>query len=577
MKTMMDDHQLLAKYAREGSQEAFAELLARHLNLVYSAALRQVRAVQLAEDVSQMVFANLARKAASIPRKAVLAGWLHRDTRFTALDLLRAETRRQAREQEAVAMNISGHETSPDWEQLRPFLDEALDQLEPAERDALLLRFFEQQSLKQIGATLGSGEEAARKRVSRGLDKLRALLARRGVTTSASALSVVLTANAVQAAPAVLSSTILSTALTAPVAAAGSITAYEAVKTILMTKLKTAVFAVVLAGGVTAAIVQSKTNQRLSTENRDLAAQNYKLANLKADNTGLSNLTAQSSQDNLTPEQQSELLRLRGEVTRLREDAARLAATPLPATTNQPAAAADKPAPKPLTANVTARVPDGLTLVTGGWSNQPGKRVLMFLTPSMVQDNSANSTNPITVLCSAKFVEAPVETLAQLGLEKLTSEGPESSVRTVLTPDQTKQLFAALEQTNGSDVLSAPSIRTFDGTQATLTVGNVINAVGAPPAQAASQTTVTSGRNDDVINFAPPPGAARTTVLSSPTMQVEDGREVSYAGKGSEQAVAGQNLESGFSVDLIPNLAADHKTWIISLKVLMAPPALAAN
>src|SRR5712671_2420328 len=121
---MMDDWQLLARYVKEGSQEAFAELVARHLNFVYSAALRQVGARQAAEDVTQIVFANLARKAGSLSRQTVLAGWLHRDARFTALDVLRAERRRQAREQEAFSMNTPGPEPSPDWEQVRPWLDE---------------------------------------------------------------------------------------------------------------------------------------------------------------------------------------------------------------------------------------------------------------------------------------------------------------------------------------------------------------------------------------------------------------------------------------------------------------------
>src|SRR5262245_47989998 len=102
---MPDDHQLLARYAKEGSETAFAELVSRHLNLVYSAAVRQAGAGQLAEDAVQMVFANLARRAGALSRNVVLAGWLHRDTRFTVLDLLRQERRRQAREQQALAMN----------------------------------------------------------------------------------------------------------------------------------------------------------------------------------------------------------------------------------------------------------------------------------------------------------------------------------------------------------------------------------------------------------------------------------------------------------------------------------------
>jgi RNA polymerase sigma factor (sigma-70 family) len=262
MKTMTDeaDHQLLARYARDGSQEAFAELVARHLNLVYSAALRQVRAGPLAEDVAQMVFANLARKAAAIPRHSVLAGWLHRDTHYTALDLLRAERRRQAREQEALAMNALGPDPTPDWEQLRPLLDEALQELGDADRDALLLRFFEQRSLKEIGATLGSGEDAARKRVTRALEKLRAWLARRGVTTSATALSTVITANAVQAAPGTLGTTIISSAIVAGAPMAAGVTGSKIISLIIMTKLKIAIIATVTVLCVATVVVVKQTH-----------------------------------------------------------------------------------------------------------------------------------------------------------------------------------------------------------------------------------------------------------------------------------------------------------------------------
>jgi RNA polymerase sigma factor (sigma-70 family) len=220
---MMDDRQLLARYVKEGSQEAFAELVARHLNFVYSAALRQVGASQMAEDVAQTVFINLAGKAKSLSGQVVLAGWLHRDTRYTALDMLRAERRRQAREQKAFAMNAPSPGGDPDWQQLRPLLDESLDEMNSKDRDVILLRYFEQQPLKEIGVALGMGEDATRKRVTRALEKLRELLARRGITTTASALSVAVTAYGVQAAPAGLTASVASSSLAAGAGVAGDL------------------------------------------------------------------------------------------------------------------------------------------------------------------------------------------------------------------------------------------------------------------------------------------------------------------------------------------------------------------
>ena len=164
---MLDDQQLLRRYVADGSEAAFGELVVRYVNLVYSTALRRAGGdSHLAQDVSQLVFTDLARKARSLSKDVVLAGWLHKATQYATTQMLRSEHRRQRREQEAVAMNELKSESTPDWEQIRPLLDEALDRLNQTDRDALLLRFFEQRSLAEVGCALGANEEAARKRVS---------------------------------------------------------------------------------------------------------------------------------------------------------------------------------------------------------------------------------------------------------------------------------------------------------------------------------------------------------------------------------------------------------------------------
>lgn len=230
------DLELLQRFIRDRVQDAFTELVRRHVDLVHSAALRQVRSPQLAEEVAQSVFTDLARDAAGLKPDTVLVAWLHTVTRRTAVDVIRRESRRQLREQIAVEMNIM-NATEASWPQIEPLLDEAVAALDETERAAVLLRYFENKSLREVGAQLGVGDDAAQKRVSRAVEKLREFFTKRGVNVGAGGLAVVISANAVQAAPVGLVVTISAAALTGTAVSTSTIIA-AATKTIAMTTLR---------------------------------------------------------------------------------------------------------------------------------------------------------------------------------------------------------------------------------------------------------------------------------------------------------------------------------------------------
>ena len=216
---MTPDSELLRRYARTNSEDAFAELVRRHVNLVYSAALRQVNGdAHLAQDVAQTVFTDLARKAGSLARRETLTGWLYTSAHFAAAKIARTENRRRDREEKFMRepTKIRAEEAaSPeraDWEKLRPVLDDAMHELKETDREAILLRYFENRQFAEVGAKLGLNENAARMRVERALEKLRAIFAKRGITT-ATALASVISANAVQLAPANLAATLTTASI----------------------------------------------------------------------------------------------------------------------------------------------------------------------------------------------------------------------------------------------------------------------------------------------------------------------------------------------------------------------------
>ncbi len=210
-----EDMELLRDYVRDGSERAFRTLVERHINVVYTIALRQTQNTQLADDVTQAVFIALAEKAASIPKNTILAGWLFRATRFAAANVRRSEARREYWEQKAAQMEppLSSSPSDPESEHVTPMLNEALEQLPELDRAAILLRFFESKSMEEVGRTLGTTESAAKMRLGRAVEKLRNIFRKRGVAVPTASVLAVLLAQAAHAAPAGLASAVATSAL----------------------------------------------------------------------------------------------------------------------------------------------------------------------------------------------------------------------------------------------------------------------------------------------------------------------------------------------------------------------------
>ena len=324
LKEMASDLELLRDYARNKSEEAFTELVSRHLNLVYWAALRQVRSPQLAEEVVQSAFIDLARQAHQLAANTILSAWLYQVTRRTAINVVRREARRQIREQiasELTAMNA----TASDWTQVEGLLDDAMDALDETDRTAVLLRYFENKSLREVGEMLGASDNAAQKRISRAIDRLREFFTKRGVAIGASGLIGAISANAVQAAPIGLAATISTAALVAGTTLAGSAAA-SITKVIAMTTLqKSAIAAAIVAVAGTGIVFEAHKASRLKTEVQTLQKQQAPLAeqlqqlHRERDETARQMAGLRAENDRLNQDR-SELLRLRNEVAMLRRN-----------------------------------------------------------------------------------------------------------------------------------------------------------------------------------------------------------------------------------------------------------------
>jgi RNA polymerase sigma factor (sigma-70 family) len=324
---MPDNESLLAQYVQKRSDAAFKAIVDSYIDLVYSAAVRLVGGdTHRAQDIVQIVFFDLAQTAPKLAPATMLGGWLHRHTCFVASNVIRQERRRQAREQQAVEMNTL-HETV-DFSSLAPILDDAINELEEKDRTAILLRFFEQRDFRAVGEVIGVGEDGARMRVNRALEKLESNLKRRGITATATALAVALSANAIEAAPTGLAAAVSVTAAAACVAAkttaAASLSKAIAMTTFQKTIIGTACVALI---GVGIFEVQQNSTLREQVRTyRDITTPQLEQLQAERDENA-KQLAALRAENNELKNSPKDLQRLRAEARKLRESTAELART----------------------------------------------------------------------------------------------------------------------------------------------------------------------------------------------------------------------------------------------------------
>jgi RNA polymerase sigma factor (sigma-70 family) len=301
MSTSVDDHLLLRQYAEERSEAAFAELVKRHLDHTYSAALREANDTDLAADLTQAAFILLARKAAKLKASPSVAGWLFQTVRYAARNARRAAWRREHYEREAAAMIPTSPEPEADflWEQLAPLLNDALASLSASDRDVVTLRFFEKQSHEEIGTRLGVPEAAARKRLSRAVERLRLFFARRGVSVAVTSMMVVLGTHSVSAAPAGLAGVVTASGVAKGATLSSSVLALVQGASHVVAWTKAKVAAAVLAvttlicGGV---VLSDSSRFRVDEVQFTTRFQSQRLAYTQATADGGTNLFVLTSQ-----------------------------------------------------------------------------------------------------------------------------------------------------------------------------------------------------------------------------------------------------------------------------------------
>jgi RNA polymerase sigma factor (sigma-70 family) len=445
MNMTASDQDLLRQFTRDQSQDAFTALVQRHLNLVYSAAVRQVRSPQLAEEVAQSVFSDLARQAARLRPDTILTAWLYQVTRRTAIDAVRRESRRQAREHIATEMNTANTANlsrpdplEADWTRVECLLDEAMHALADTDRAAVLLRYFENKPLREVGAALGTSDDAAQKRVNRAVERLRKFFAKRGVSVGASGLTLLISVNAVQASPAGLALTISGAAAVVGTTTAATTATAATAKIVAMTTLQKALVAAavtVLAGaGVYEGRQASRLRDQIETLQQQQAPLVEQAAALKTENQRLSNQVAMIQEANaLSQAQLSELLKLRGRTTPAQIDPSEIARL------------------KATLAEQSGKMPDYMTnaiaAVFPTWQKMERKNALAQLARMKEKFNFM----PDQELAVSNILMMYVERRCQIRLDEIMDRGtpeqreqqaqayndkPDTEIKALLTPEQ---------------------------------------------------------------------------------------------------------------------------------------------